>query len=63
MENREFNASELCSRKLWQLVNSTDAQNVAESELQKAVSELTERKHYLEELARIGKLGGSYHKA
>ena len=58
-----FNASELCSRKLWQLVNSTDAQQVAESELQKAVNELTTRKHYLAELARIGKLGGTYHNA
>jgi hypothetical protein len=57
LDNREFNASELCSRKLWQLVKSTDDHSVAQSELNKAVSELTARKHYLAELARIGKLG------
>jgi hypothetical protein len=63
LENKEFNASELCSRKLWQMVNSTSERSVAENELQKAISELTTRKHYLEELARIGKLGGSRHNA
>jgi hypothetical protein len=63
LENQEFDASALCSRKLWQLINSTDAKNVAESELQKAVSELTARKHYLAELARIGKLGAESHNA
>lgn len=61
LENREFNASELCSRKLWQIVKRTDDQNVAESELHKAVRELTARKRYLAELARIGKLGDTYH--
>ena len=63
LENREFDASALCSRKLWQLINSSDAKNVAECELEKAVSELTARKHYLAELARIGKLGGDSHNA
>lgn len=61
MDNRTFNASELCSRKLWQMVNRTEGSDVATSELQKAISELTTRKHYLAELARIGKLGDSYH--
>ncbi len=59
MEDSEFNASEFCSRKLWQIVNNDDKQRVAESELREAIVELTTRKHYLEELARIGKLGGT----
>ncbi len=59
MEDSEFNASEFCSRKLWQIVNNDDKQRVAESELQEAIGELTTRKHYLAELARIGKLGGT----
>lgn len=61
MDNTEFNASELCSRKLWQMVNGSEEHCVAESELQKAISELTTRKHYLAELARMGKLGGTHH--
>ena len=63
LDNTDFNASELCSRKLWQIVNNNDAQRVAESELRQAIRELTARKHYLAELARIGKLGGSSHNA
>ncbi len=59
MEDNEFNASEFCSRKLWQIVNNDDQQRVAESELREAIGELTTRKHYLAELARIGKLGGA----
>lgn len=61
MENTTFNASELCSRKLWQLVNSTTEQSVEASELQQAVNELAARRHYLAELSRMGKLGGTCH--
>lgn len=63
MSNTIFNASELCSRKLWQLVNNTDDKSVAENELQKAISELAARKHYLAELSRMGKLGDTQHNA
>lgn len=60
---KEFNASELCSRKLWQLVNERESGTVAEAQLQQAVKELTTRRHYLAELARIGKLGSPTHNA
>lgn len=63
MSNTNFDASELCSRKLWQMVNNTDSMSIAESELQKAISELAARKHYLAELDRMGKLGGTRHNA
>ena len=63
LESNEFNASELCSRKLWQLVNEGDADSAANTELEQAVQELTARRHYLAELARMGKLGDSIHKA
>ncbi|GAB3287189.1 hypothetical protein [Parahaliea aestuarii] len=43
-----FNASELCSRKLWQLVNTR--RNISDAELRQAVRELSERRHYLQEL-------------
>lgn len=53
--NHTFDATQLCSRKLWQLVNEQQ-QSIGDRELQQAVRELTERRHYLEELQRIGKL-------
>lgn len=59
MNSKEFKASELCSRKLWQLVNARTPDTVAETQLQQAVQELTARRRYLAELARIGKLGNS----
>lgn len=63
LETTQFDASQLCSRKLWQLVNEGQAQKIANAELQQAVKELTVRRHYLAELARIGKLGSSIHNA
>ena len=63
LDRREFKPSELCSRKLWQLVNEGQAQEIANADLQQAVQELTVRRHYLAELARIGKLGSSIHNA
>ena len=63
LNNREFDASELCSRKLWQIISSPEEQSVAEDELRQAIRELTARKHYLAELARMGKLGGKFHNA
>ena len=63
LDSEEFKASELCSRKLWQLVNERDGDEVAEAQLQQAVQELTARRHYLAELARIGNLGCSINNA
>ncbi len=63
MNTVKFNPRELCSRKLWQLVNDRGEGDIAEAELHQAVRELTARRHYLAELARIGKLGDSIHNA
>jgi len=56
METTRFNASELCSRKLWQLVTKQEAAEVGDEELQAAIDELATRRHYLEELREIGTL-------
>lgn len=56
MNTTRFNASELCSRKLWQLVNTRQDKEVSDSELQEAITELATRRHYLAELREIGKL-------
>ena len=50
----QFNASELSSRKLWELVSGIDEQTPARTELEEAVQELAERRHYLSELKQIG---------
>ncbi len=64
LNTRQFDASELCSRKLWQLINNEDDSSPAEAnELEQAVNELTARRHYLAELAQIGKLGSPNHNA
>ena len=56
METTRFNASELCSRKLWQLVANQETSQVTDIELQAAINELAERRHYLEELREMGRL-------
>ena len=55
-DKTEFDASELCSRKLWQIVNGPSQEDLSELELKQAVEELTTRRHYLAELTRLGKL-------
>ena len=52
-----INPRELCSRKLWQLVSAADGGNTSAAELAEAVAELAERRHYLEQLRELGKLG------
>lgn len=61
MTNNRFNAQELCSRKLWELVKSDPGQQreINEAELKEAIHELAERRHYLTELTEIGILGTS----
>ncbi|MDH3993295.1 MAG: hypothetical protein OEV47_10295 [Gammaproteobacteria bacterium] len=61
MNTRTFNASELCSRKLWQLVNNAAETQVDDDALAQAISELATRRRYLEELQEIGKLEDHSH--
>ena len=56
METTRFNASELCSRKLWQLVSEDDQSGCDKDELREAINELAARRHYLQELQEMGKL-------
>jgi heme oxygenase len=57
METTRINASELCSRKLWQLVTTPAEETISDSELSEVIAELARRRHYLEELQDLGKLG------
>jgi hypothetical protein len=54
MNTIKFDPSELCSRKLWQLVNAETDERVGERELKEAIDELATRRHYLEQLQQIG---------
>jgi len=56
MNTRTFNASELSSRKRWQLVNNAAEKQVDDDALAQAISELAMRRRYLEELQEIGRL-------
>lgn len=57
MNTVKINASELCSRKLWQLVNASAVERISETELTEVIEELGRRRQYLEELQELGKLG------
>jgi hypothetical protein len=57
MKTIEFNPQELCSRKLWQIVNAPNTARINDDELSQAVAELAKRRRYLEELSEMGKLG------
>ena len=63
LQTSDFDASELCSRKLWQLVRGERDSTISEQQLQEAIEELTTRRHYLAELSRMGKLGATIHNA
>jgi len=54
MNTLKFNPRELCSRKLWELVSTDTEEQVSERELQEAIAELANRRHYLEQLQQIG---------
>jgi hypothetical protein len=56
MANKAFSAEELCSRKLWELVNTGDEAGMSKAELEAAVRELAQRRHYLAQLQESGKL-------
>ena len=51
-----FDPQTLCSRKLWEIVNRDSSRTLAEADLQAAIQELQQRRHYLEELTELGKL-------
>ena len=56
METVKFNAEELCSRKLWQLLITETDKNINDNDLSEVIAELAKRRHYLEKLQEIGKL-------
>ncbi|RLA46732.1 MAG: hypothetical protein DRR04_11425 [Gammaproteobacteria bacterium] len=56
MNTVRFNARELCSRKLWQLVNTPTSKKVTDEELVEALTELATRRNYLAQLQETGKL-------
>ena len=56
METVKFKAEELCSRKLWQLLNTETDKNINDNDLTEVIAELAKRRHYLEKLQEIGKL-------
>ena len=60
MNNTEINAQELSSRKLWQLAQTTSENAISKQELSEVVAELAKRRHNLEKLQEIGKLGDQY---
>jgi hypothetical protein len=60
MNIAKFNAQELCSRKLWQLVDRELNPGIDDIELSEAIAELAKRRHYLEQLQEIGKLSDPY---
>lgn len=54
MNTVKFDPSELCSRKLWELVSTETDEQVGERELKEAIAELATRRHYLEKLQQLG---------
>lgn len=56
MNAQKFDPRELCSRKLWQLVNKDTEEHVSARELEEAIAELAARRHYLDQLQQIGAL-------
>ena len=52
--DHHFNAQDLSSRKLWELVSGLDDYTPEKTELEQAVLELAQRRHYLVELKNLG---------
>ncbi len=58
MTLNRFNAQELCTRKLSELVkNNPQEHTITDAELHEAILELAQRRHDLTELSENGKLG------
>jgi hypothetical protein len=49
-----FKAEELCSRKLWEIVQQQNAETDTRETLEAALEELAERRHYLQQLKNLG---------
>ena len=60
MNTQPINATELSSRKLWQMITQKDG-DISDQELMEAIAELSRRRRYLEELQEMGKLGADHH--
>ena len=58
MNTTKFNAQELCSRKLWELVDPQTNHDVNQLELSQAVAELKRRRRDLEKLGDIVRRDG-----
>jgi len=56
MDTERFKASELSSRKLWQLLNGHGAVTIDQRELTEVVEELSRRRRHLQRLRESGKL-------
>jgi hypothetical protein len=50
----------LSSRKLWQLAQTTSENAISKQELSEVVAELAKRRHNLEKLQEVGKLGDQH---
>lgn len=58
MTLNRFNAQELCTRKLSELVkNNSQEHTITDAELNEAIAELSQRRHDLTEFSENGKLG------
>lgn len=57
MNTSKFNAQELSSRKLWQLVKTESIEEINARELSEAVAELAKRRKILENSIQINQLG------
>jgi hypothetical protein len=61
MTLNEFNAQELCTRKLSELVkNNPQEHTITDAELNEAIQELEQRRHDLTEFSESGKLDKTY---
>jgi hypothetical protein len=54
-ERLDTHMQEFCSKKLWDMVSQQE-RTTSPDELQAAIDELAERRHYLRELENLGKL-------
>lgn len=53
-KHRGFDPSELCSRKLWDMIRERKEGDGSPEALQAALKELAERRHYLNQLEDLG---------
>ncbi len=56
MDKVKFDPTQLCSRKLWELISTENDDQVGERELREAIAELASRRQNLEKLQQTGVL-------